>query len=225
MAILITNKFPKYINLTASSVNPPSLGLILGWNNISNANLLVGDASDVNDWNTFFNLPTNGTPFTSVTVVGNNVELYGGSNIHLRNYLFNNNSNLLSVNDEANCIITTGEAPFNNNYSLVTCNLPSLTTAGYGCFINCASLTAFNLPALVTAGDGCFLNCQSATSFNLPSCINLGSNVEENFVFDGIYFNTITLTVPSALMTCNSGVPDGDILYLYVYDTLTVITV
>jgi hypothetical protein len=203
----------------------PLQSLTLGFNSISNANILVGDASDVNDWNTFFNLPTNGTPFTSVTVVGNNVELYGGSNINLKNYLFNENSNLLSVNDEANCIITTGEAPFYNNDSLVTCNLPSLTTAGSFGFYGCLSLTAFNLPALVTAGDFCFATCESATSFNLPSCINLGSSVGNDYVFDAIYGNTITLTVPSALMTCNSGYPDGDILALQFANTVTVITV
>ena len=44
-------------------------------------------------------------------------------------------------------------------------------------------------------------------------------------VFTGITSNNITLTVPSALMTCNAGNPDGDIQYLQSNNTVTVITV
>jgi len=44
-------------------------------------------------------------------------------------------------------------------------------------------------------------------------------------VFNGITGNTITLTVPAALMTCDGGNPDGDIVYLDNNNTLTVIQV
>jgi hypothetical protein len=225
----------------------PLQSLILGWDDITNANFLVGDASNVNDWNTFFDLPTNGTPFTSVVVTGNDVELYDGSGINLKNSLFLSNTNLLFVDDTANCIITAGIACFASCASIVSFNLPLLQTAGSYCFYNCASVTSFNLPLLENAGGDCFSNCISATSFDLPSletaddycffnssavtsfdfpsCINLGSTTGNDGVFNGVSSNTITLTVPSALMTCNGGNPDGDIQELQAYNTVTIITV
>jgi hypothetical protein len=252
-------------NNTVTILNPP---LTLGWDNISNADLLVGDASDVDDWNTYFELPVNGTPFTSVTVVGNNVELYGGSNINLIKFLFRYNTNLISVVDYANCIITASDSAFNdctsvtifdlpsltfagticfaNCPSVTTFDLPSLITANYGCFQYCTSVTTFELPSLTTAGDYCFANCPSVTTFDLPSLItadygcfqyctsvntfilyslsDLGGSVGNNQVFYGILGNTITLIVPSDLMTCNGGNPDGDIQYLQANNTVTVIT-
>ena len=63
------------------------------------------------------------------------------------------------------------------------------------------------------------------TTINLPSCINLGKTVGYDNVFDSILGNTITLTVPSALTTCNSGNPDGDIQYLQANNTVTIVTV
>jgi hypothetical protein len=57
---------------------------------ISFANGLVGDATNVNDWNTYLDLPVNGTPFTSVNVSGNEVALYGGELITLKSQAFAN---------------------------------------------------------------------------------------------------------------------------------------
>ena len=62
-------------------------------------------------------------------------------------------------------------------------------------------------------------------NINLPMCTNLGGTVGNNSVFFGISGNNITLTVPSALMTCNSGNPDGDIQYLQANNTVTIVTV
>ena len=68
----------------ADAVVPPvELALILEWDDI--ANVPVADAESVSDWNTFFGLPTNGDPFTSVTVAGNSVYLYGGGEMTLTN--------------------------------------------------------------------------------------------------------------------------------------------
>jgi hypothetical protein len=273
-------------------INPPNLGfLILGWDDISNANLLVGDASNVADWNTFFDLPTNGRPFASVQITGNDVNLIGGSDIHLRDNIFRDNSNLISVISFANCIITAGAYCFSECYAVSLFDLPALEVAGAYCFVYCSAVTSFDLPALQTVGQYCFAFCGSATSFNLPllknasvrsfqgcesatsfdfplletlgefgfafcgsatsfnfpllrgmasnafrgassstsfnlpSCTNLGGSVGNNFVFQNIFGNTITLTVPSALMTCNGGNPDGDIQRLQANNTVTIITV
>ena len=52
----------------------------------------------------------------------------------------------------------------------------------------------------------------------------MGPTVDFDYVFDGIYDNIITLTVPSALMICNGGDPDGDIVDLQDNNTVTIIT-
>jgi len=44
-------------------------------------------------------------------------------------------------------------------------------------------------------------------------------------VFNYINGNTIDLTIPSSLMTCNGGNPDGDIQYLQTNNTVTITTV
>jgi len=74
-------------------------------------------------------------------------------------------------------------------------------------------------------GNVCFSNCTALTTISLPSCTALGTTTGDNFVFSTIIGNTITLTVPSALMTCNAGNPDGDIVYLQANNTVTVITI
>ena len=276
---------------------PTINALRLTFDSIANADLLVGDALNVSDWNTFFDLPTYGNPFTSVEVVGNEVRLFGGSEIIMTNgggygnNLFSNNQNLIEINDLSGCVIelgagicsyseslvtinfpnvliggnecfyyctslinvnlpilqtidysffegcsslvsislpqliTTVNSCFQDCTSLTTINIPQLTTAEAYSFIYCTSLTTVDLPLLTTAGVACFFNCISLTTINLPLCTDLGGTVGNNNVFAAITGNTITLTVPSALMTCNSGNPDGDIQYLQANNTVTVVTV
>ena len=365
-----------------SNVVPPSLQLTFP--TIADANALVGDATNINDWNTFFNLPTLGTPFTSLAINIAEISLIGGSGITLKPSLFSG-SNILSVDDQAGCVINGNDFAFSNctfltyvnlpsmlstndngggqcfsncsslntiilpslttlgiggnnfincssitsfsfplltniqdysfsnctsvisfnfqsvtsvgDYSFSNCNLatsfnlpslqiigdysfencnsatsfnfpllqiignfsftdlsnvtsfnfpllttignisfqnctgilsfsfPLLTTIGNNCFGLCSSSTSFNFPLLQTIGDFAFDSCTAATSFYLPSCTNLGSSVLNNGVFNLIVGNTITLTVPIALTTCNGGLPDGDIQYLQANDTVTLITV
>ncbi len=351
-----------YINNTVTvngsplSISGFTGNLTLEFDNIANADLLVGDSSDVADWNVFFNLPDFSTSFTSVNVVGNSVELIGGENIVFNQLLFNNNIHIISAIDTGcvfylgnvcfqGCtsltsvnlseVISTSNYCFNACSSLITASLPSLTTIGDGCFYYCTSLvtvnsplvtyisqdcfnnctslttisfslvtflgdycfygctglTTISLPSLITAGDSCFGNCTSLVSLNfsgltsaghgcffnctslinpdftsltsvgsscfynctgfttmsfpvlttagtncfwgctslitlsIPSCTALGATTANNNVFFSIIGNTITLTVPSALMTCNVGNPDGDIVYLQANNTVTVITI
>ena len=287
--------------------------LTLEFNDIINADTLVGGVKNVKSWNTFFDLPSNGRPFTSVIVDGNNVQLLGGSDIHLKDYLFSCNLNLLSIVDngsvtsagtysfgdscEVGSSITTVDLPslttagnycFGYCISLTTIDLPSLTTAGNSCFIqnstvtafslpslttagnscfqSCSQVTTFSLPSLITAGNNCFYDCTSvttfnlpllttageysfyhcnsmttfslpslltvgyncfaycttATVFNLPSCTDLGGTVDNDGVFNNISGNSIILKIPSSLLTCKDGSPDGDIDYLQTYNTVTI---
>jgi hypothetical protein len=199
--------------------------LRLTFNDISNANILVGDSSNVEDWNIFFDLPTYGSSFTSVTIVGNKVKLFGGSGIHLKDSLFSNNTSLVEVNDSTNCVITAGSYCFYSCTSLLRVSLPELTTADNNCFSTCTSLTSIFLPLLTTALGFCFASCYSLRKINLPSCTNLGGESGYYYVFYLISNNIITLTITETLMTCNFGTPDGDIEYLQANNTVTIIQV
>jgi hypothetical protein len=370
--------------------SPTPLPLVLAFNDIINANALVGDASNVNDWNTYFDLPTYGTPFSSVDVIDNSVTLFGGSGITTKFGLFSDDPNLLTVYDYAGCVVTLGDETFGGiletsgvqevyfpevtetlclyccdstygvfgnchnlvsanipklsimnggefeycdnltdliinysaitylgcyaftnchslnisadfinctyigdygfqetvfsnynmpnlqfagyySFSFVTANsdlyLPSLTFAGEGCFED-SNFLSVNFPQLTTVGDDCFYNsnisslylpsltgvsqgafygvsnvtefnlpsasviadysfgnCFLVKTFNLPSCTNLGYTTGNDLVFDGISGNLITLVVPSALLTCNGGNPDGDIVYLTGNSNTVLITI
>lgn len=159
-------------------------------------NVPVADASSVSNWNTFFDLPTYGTPFTSVVIDGNTVKLYGGTEIALKGEnstaLFMYNEHIISIHDYANCVIAIGS---------------------YFCFW-CHSFTSIIAPVAVSVGDAAFAECISFTHIELPSCINLGSSVDIDGIFADIFGVTVSVTFPSALMTCNGGNPDGDIQYL-----------
>jgi hypothetical protein len=379
---------PTFTPTPSITPSPTPVPLIISFNDIINADTLVGNSADVNDWNTYFDLPTNGTPFTSVIVNGNDVNLFGGGGITTKDGLFSDDPNVLKVYDYAGCIevlgnelfggvnetsgiqevyfpeaiesvydsgygvfetcysltyaylpklVTIGVATFSNcsnlsstqltlpnelitvlpdgvffncvllneinfpnlltigdncfsycegvttvNLPLVTSmgalclsgcifiselNLPNLTFADNDCFSFCTNLITVNMPSLSYAGDNCFstcgniLNvyfyeltfagqncfgicnsveifyfpkltdvsdecfdrCDSAISFYLPSVTDLGGTVGDDGVFNLITGNTIYLVVPSALMTCNSGNPDGDIQYLQSNNSVTIL--
>ncbi len=138
-------------------------------------------------------------------------------------YFFGSCSSLSSVSLPS--LVNTGFGTFFNCTSLSTVSLPSLISTGVGCFQNCSGLAAISLPSAENVENGCFATCTSLTDIELPVCTNLGDNVGNNRVFFNISGNTITLTVPSALMTCNAGGPDGDIATLQANNTVTVVTV
>lgn len=258
--------------------------LRLGWDSIDN--VPVTDPYNVADWNDFFDLPTNGTPFSAVDVIGDTVYLYGGGNMTISFGLFTGNTNLISIYDGkvvdkdrnvecAGIVVVVDENAFlgctnlesvilpslagtgrtafrecSNLYELIT---PSLSNVGEGCFGDCSILTEINLPNALVVQDGAFsgtsagfvnggyINLPFASfignsafavpatggnfTLNIPSCTALGTTVGNNSVFLNISTCTINLTVPVALMTCNSGSPDGDIQYLVANNTVTITTV
>ena len=117
---------------------------------------------------------------------------------------------------------SAGNGCFKGCTSATSFDLPLLQNAVAQCFQNCTSATSFNLPLAQQIGNQCFKSCTSATLFNLPVVTNLGDTVEDDSVFATITGNTISLTIPSALMTCNSGQPDGDIVYLQDNNDVTI---
>ena len=106
------------------------------------------------------------------------------------------------------------DVPYENASRNVNLGTKTITAGGVACFYNCISLFDISLPVLTTAGDSCFVGCTSLSVIDISNCDYLGSTVGDDSVFSGIINCTITLTIKSALMTCNEGQPDGDIQYL-----------
>ena len=77
---------------------------------------------------------------------------------------------------------------------------------------------------VITIMANSFDNC-GATAFTMRGVTNLGGTTGNDNVFASITGKAITLTIPSALMTCNGGNPDGDIQWLIDNNTVTIITV
>lgn len=174
---------------------------------------IVADPTNVNNWNTFFDLPVNGRPITSVSVDGNIIKLYGGKNITIKNSLFAG-SDLIAISDLSWNIIIAEAFSFSNASNLTTIYLPNLISAGQDCFGNCTSVTTIDLPNCTTIGDGCFYFQFALTTINLPKCVVLGSTLADNSVF-GSNSSVTSATFNVALQNVDGfGNPDGDISYL-----------
>jgi len=187
-------------------------GLILKYDDVSNAP--VANPADVSQWNTLFVLPASGNPFTSVLISGTQtIVLIGGSNINCNNFSFQNNTNILSINDTAGCI--TGQIiGCSVCTSLVSANYPAATSTPKGAFDGCSQFTSLNAPSCTFVATLSFNNCTALQSVNIPACTNLGGTVLDDNVFGGITGQSVTLTVDSSRATCNAGNPDGDITAL-----------
>jgi len=196
--------------------------VLLTFDYIASANNLVGDATEIFDWNKylFTDGGSTGTQFTSVVVVGDTVQLFGGANIALGDSLFSTDydgyGHLISIEDTG-CIIEASYNTFGDYYEdsegtiLETALLPALVTAGEGCFYNSSGsgqLVTVDFSSLVTAGVQCFQSCSGLTTLSLPVCTDLGGTTGNDSVFAGITGKTITLTIPAALET------DGDVVWL-----------
>lgn len=159
-------------------------------------------ANNLAAWNAFFDLPTNGTAFTSMSTAGDEVTLIGGAGITLKASLFRTSATLLKIEDDVDCVvaiaggekvgalslcpnlttvtlngvITVAREGIFSNAALVNVSLDACTTLGLAAIGNCTSVATFNFPALTTAGNDCFYPCVSATTFTLPLLTSAGNN-------------------------------------------------
>jgi hypothetical protein len=139
----------------------------------------VDDASSVGDWNLYFDLPNYGSPFTSVSIEGNVVNLIGGSNIETRFGLFKDFDHLIEV-DDTGSIITLGDETFacyNGTSILQRVSFPAVTRTiyetpetgdNYGCFGGCYVLEYANLPLLVNMEGSEFCECYLLSTLIIP---------------------------------------------------------
>jgi hypothetical protein len=195
---------------TTPYVPPGASELLLTFNDISNADLLVGDSSLVSDWNTFFNLPTKGTIFTSVEITGNVVNLKGATSITLKDSLFGGTAYgiyLISIIDTLGCIISAGADAFgilvgSGCANLTTVNLPAITTIGNNCFDTCTSLINLNVPLLSFADYFAFDFCTSLINPSFPSLVIAG---DQCFVNDTGLVNPSFPVLTTVGISCFTG--------------------
>jgi hypothetical protein len=153
----------------------------LSFVDISFANELVGDATNVNDWNTYLDLPTNGTPFDSVIVTGNEVALYGGADITIKDNAFEAIPGkppvpyLTSIIDEGGRIIEIGDQSFRNQTTLTVFTAPNVTTIGIYAFDSCGIISV-NFPLLVNIGIQAFGSCPNLSTVTLNSATSLSNS-------------------------------------------------
>lgn len=186
-----------------SSESTP-LALVFTFNDINNTP--IADPYQLLDWNTFFDFPTNGNPFTSVEVDGNTVRLFGGSDVIMKFNFFDGYDSLLSVDDQIGCVIELGENVFGDDniggsYNLVSVNFPNVTAAGPYCFNGCTSLTDVNMPSLITIGNAGFSSCGALITISLPELTTTGNGCFN----DCVSLTTVTLPKLTNVAGPNSG--------------------
>jgi hypothetical protein len=193
---------------------PTPNALRLFFVDLEEVNTAVGDITNVNDWNDFFDLPAFGNPFKSVEIFGSEVRLYGGSDITLQYGLFGFTSyrmsqNIFKVIDDAGCVISIEDAAFDDCHNLREVSFPEVTEVTYvdyyGAFGYCDNLKTAYLPKLKQlGGSGPFYGCDILKNLTLAfnEITQLGDDV-----FDSCYSLT-SLSFPN-LMFMGDGVFNG----------------
>lgn len=139
---------------TVAVTNPP-VGLRMVFDDIANAPVV--DPTNVGQWNTFYDLPTNGAVFTSAWVSGNQVTLVGGGAMTIKDGAFATNLDIIEIEDQSGIVIAAGVSSFNTCSNLTTLLFPEMLTTGDFCFQSSSSITTYDLAKLATAGENCFV--------------------------------------------------------------------
>lgn len=173
--------------------------------------------TDLVGWNAKFDLPSFGTAFTDMVVNGDEVTLIGGAGITLKSSLFRNDSKLVKIEDDVDCVIAinggknagalslcsqlttvtlngvtiVNQEGLFTNAALASLSMDALTTANSNAFDSCTSLVTINLPALTTAGGQVFKSLTSATTVILPLLSSAGNSCFSNCT------SVITFSLPS----------------------------
>ncbi len=145
-----------------------------------------GAANSLSSWNTFFDLPTNGTVFNEITyqVTTFTVSLFGGSNIHLADSIFNNCTILKSIIDNIMCITSIGLGVF-YYITFENVSLSGVTDVGYMAFSNCIFNKSTSFLSLLTASELCFNNSQFNGDVSFPSLVSASEWCFNNSHFVG----------------------------------------
>ncbi len=197
----------------------PSAGLRMLFDDIENIPAGVTDPSNVSQWNTFFNLPTNGVPFAGVFVSGNEVTLWGGKITEMATSLFLG-AGILEFDAANNTTSKIGAQAFRETI-IAEVDIPDANEIGAQAFRDCEDLTTVVAAAVVTVGTSAFIGCDALTSINLSACATMGTGPTDASVFNGIVGNTITISVKATLQTADAGNMHASLALLDANNTVT----
>jgi hypothetical protein len=162
------------------------VGLRMLFDDIVNApDAPVVDPTNVGQWNAFYDLPTNGTPFTSAWVSGNQVTLVGGGAMTFKDGAFSGSTSILEVHDDAGVVVLVDWAAFINS-SITDVTFDAALTIGEvnknGSFLGAAALANVSMASATTFlntdayGAGTFFNNTSIVSLTLPSAVTCSNS-------------------------------------------------
>ena len=143
---------------------------------------------DLAFWNTLFDLPAQGTPFVSLSIIGDNVYLNNGgfSNIILNNFLAGN-ANLLEFDDSlVGYIYDSAIGAFDGCANLTTLLTLAIATIPANYAANCPNLNTVDIYSATTVGDGAFFSSGTiygVMTVNMPLVITI---VKDAFSGSGI---------------------------------------
>jgi len=172
---------------TSSTTAIPYKTITLEWNNNSFAsgwmNDFIGqtDITDVANWNLAFDLPTKGTPFTSVSIPDStHIILSNPGNINTTNYqLFSGGvtgfaNQLISVVDTG-VLLHIGDSCFFYNTGLISASFAEVVELDSdNPFAGCENLATIQIPKLAIINNGGFQFTYALSSVNFPLLTNLG---------------------------------------------------
>jgi len=195
--------------MCSSSKTVPIGDLILDWDNI--ANVPVANPNDVSQWNAWF---FGGANFTSVSVVGSTVYLYGStSSLLLHGSNWGNNVNIVAIIDQAGYVSAVDNFGLSGCTSLLLLDLLRSSQIGiYGCSGN-TSLTDVYFRRSTTIADYAFDNCVSLNTIYIPQA-DLSSGIN---IFNNVIGSTIAVTASS---TYQSPL-EANLAYLNANNTVT----
>jgi hypothetical protein len=170
---------------------------------------LTNGVENLADWND--RLVQTGNPYTSISVdeATYTVYLSGGSNVVLKDNVFNGDieggnglgDDLLSIQDNGT-IIEVGNISFGNADNLTIVELPEVTTIGTYAFYNGTKLQYVNLPNVTSVGNfaffGAFNTADSPMTLYLPLCVSFGAT---SFTGEsgGIFYGTTEVDLPKVM--------------------------
>ena len=118
------------------------------------------------------NVPTTGFDEREVTEGKLNIVNLNNSASFVKNYVFNTNSYVQTVN--LPMCISIGSDAFMGCSSLSQVNLPMCISIGSDAFRSCSSLSQVNLPMCNKIGSAAFQTCYSLSQVNLPMVKTIG---------------------------------------------------
>jgi hypothetical protein len=171
------------------------------------------DPTLVATWNEYFNLPTNGTPFTDVyitTYSGPFVELIliGGSNISLttpdgqrrevlRKYLY-------YILDDGGSVVSVEFNTYSSCQQLSNVNLPACLEIKTKGFIDTPKLQIINAPNLLQIGEQAFQETSSLSYVYFPLVTDVGNNAFEASAVGVVNISSATTVGDEAFKKCGN---------------------